>query len=272
MTSITILMSGLPGSMAREIVETADAERPSDFQFAPTALSAPNEPGPIQAGRWTFELAGPGERESLEFPEGTLAVDFTQPDAALGNIEYFVAKRIPFVMGTTGFDMAEAHRLVEASSIPAVIAPNMATPIVLLQMAVEYLAENFPGAMDGYNFQLLESHQSTKKDTSGTAKALAGHFAKLGLPASVDAIEKVRDPDRQRADMGVPDEHLGGHAYHYYTMRSEAGDVDLRISHCVNGRRVYARGVLTAVEFLSARAAEGREGVVYSMENVLRKH
>eukprot|EP01052_Picozoa_sp_SAG31_P016854 SAG31_NODE_1132_length_9746_cov_6.720639_2_plen_100_part_00 len=34
-----------------------------------------------------------------------IAVDYTHPDATISNVEWFVAKGLPFVMGTTGYDM-----------------------------------------------------------------------------------------------------------------------------------------------------------------------
>lgn len=50
------------------------------------------------------------------------------------------------------------------------------------QAAMEILAENFPGAFSGYKLEVTESHQRQKADTSGTAKAIVGSFAKLGTP------------------------------------------------------------------------------------------
>ena len=63
-------------------------------------------------------------------------------------------------------------RSAEASGVYAVIAPNMAKQIVALQAALEQMARDFPGSFDGYALSVAESHQSTKADTSGTAKAM----------------------------------------------------------------------------------------------------
>ena len=35
---------------------------------------------------------------------------------------------------------------------------------------MESMATTFPGAFSGYSLRVVESHQSSKKDTSGTAK------------------------------------------------------------------------------------------------------
>lgn len=41
---------------------------------------------------------------------------------------------------------------------------------------MDMMAQNFPGAFAGYKLRVVESHQSTKKDTSGTAKAVVASF------------------------------------------------------------------------------------------------
>ena len=61
----------------------------------------------------------------------------------------------------------------------AVIAPNMCKQIVAFQATMQHMADNFPGAFEGYSMEIKESHQSTKADTSGTAKAMVGHFTKV---------------------------------------------------------------------------------------------
>ena len=49
---------------------------------------------------------------------------------------------------------------------------------------MELMAENFPGAFAGYRLEVTESHQRSKVDTSGTAKAVVESFRKLGIPFS----------------------------------------------------------------------------------------
>lgn len=49
---------------------------------------------------------------------------------------------------------------------------------------MEYMADVFPGAFAGYKLSVTESHQRTKVDTSGTAKAIVASFEKLGAPIS----------------------------------------------------------------------------------------
>jgi 4-hydroxy-tetrahydrodipicolinate reductase len=53
--------------------------------------------------------------------------------------------------------------------------------VVAFQAAFAIMAEQFPGAFSGYKLEVTESHQSTKVDTSGTARAVVSSFRKLGV-------------------------------------------------------------------------------------------
>ena len=57
--------------------------------------------------------------------------------------------------------------------------------MVAFQAVMEMMANNFPGAFAGYTLTVTESHQKTKVDTSGTAKAVVASFQKLGLDFDV---------------------------------------------------------------------------------------
>ncbi len=173
-------------------------------------------------------------------------------------------------MGTTGGDRAALARAVVNSGTVAVIAPNMAKPIVGLTAMVEYAAQNFPGLFSGYRMTVRESHQKGKADTSGTAKAMVSYFNAMGVDFPVEAIESERDPDRQRFDWKIPLDHLGGHGYHTYTLTSPDGTVTVSFTHNILGRDVYYDGTADAVIFLKSRLRERARGKVYSMTDVLR--
>jgi len=250
--------------------EIALAAQEAGHPLLDQALSSRTRAELHPVGETNFRLLGPEDRDTMEIPPETISIEFSQPDAALGNIAWFVERQIPFVCGTTGFDEAKAREMIAGGEISAVMAPNMAIPIILIQAAVKRLADSYPEALSGYGFSLTESHQATKKDTSGTAKALVKDFARLGLPASAEAISKIRDPEKQQNDLQVPEEHLQGHAYHDYEVNSPDGSVVLGLSHRVHGRRIYADGSLVAARFLYRQVTAGSKGHVYTMEDVLR--
>jgi 4-hydroxy-tetrahydrodipicolinate reductase len=199
-----------------------------------------------------------------------ITVDYTHPTAVNDNAEFYVRRRLPFVMGTTGGDRDHLESTVIASSIPAVIAPNMAKQIVGFQAMMEYAATTFPDLFKGYSLEIKESHQRGKADTSGTARAMIEAFNGLGIPFSAEDIQMERDPDIQESLWGIPREYLVGHGWHTYTLNSADKTVRFSFSHNVNGRKVYADGTLDAAVYLSKKVAEGAPGVVFTMIDVLK--
>ncbi|MDD2388960.1 MAG: dihydrodipicolinate reductase C-terminal domain-containing protein, partial [Desulfobacterales bacterium] len=200
-----------------------------------------------------------------------ISIDFTHPSAVNSNAEFYRKWKLPFVMGTTGGDRRHLEDTVIGSDIPAVIAPNMAKQIVAFQAMMEYAARSFPDLFRGYTLQVKESHQKGKADTSGTAKAVVASFQKLGIDFSENQIIKERDPEIQKSVWGVPEDYLKGHAWHTYTVVSEDNTVKFEFTHNINGRDVYARGILDAAEYLHHKVQRGERGKVFTMMDVLKK-
>lgn len=260
-TPITLLINGLPGQMAATVLHAA-AGQPQKFRVIPWSLTGADVPSDSFIGpAGTVKLIPPPEAERRleqlrdQYP-GLIVVDYTHPLAVLPNGRLYLKQKIPFVMGTTGGDRDVLLAELEKAAHPCVVAPNMALPIVALQAMFEHIAERFSGVFKPFALRVRESHQAGKADTSGTAKALVTSFQQLGCEFSVEQIEKIRKPDAQIA-MGVPAEHLPGHAYHTYSLESEALGMDLSFTHNVRGRSVYAAGTLVAVETLARWLAEG---------------
>ena len=195
-----------------------------------------------------------------------IAIDYTHPSSVNSNAELYVASKIPFVMGTTGGDRSALSSAVEGHD--CVVAPNMGKQIVAMQYALSNLMESFPKAFEGYELKVVESHQKTKADTSGTAKAVIESINGLtgGQPFPEEKVTLLRDDESSLA-FGVPRESLTtGHAFHTYTLTSPDGTVEFELKHNVCGRRVYAEGTADAVKFLAGKRGEGK---CWSMEDVL---
>ena len=128
----------------------------------------------------------------------------------------------------------------------------MAKQIVALQSAVLEMSKRFPSSFAGYKLSVTESHQSTKADTSGTAKAIVSHLTTLNGEDSfqIDDIQRIREPAEQ-VKWGVPDSALRGHAFHTYKLTSNDGSVEFALEHNVQGRRIYAEGTADAVSFMN---------------------
>jgi 4-hydroxy-tetrahydrodipicolinate reductase len=268
------MVNGIPGNMA--VNAAKHALNDSRFELIPRSLTGPEiTDSEYVLGSLTIRLTRPDMRdqvlEEIKKNEGAfITVDYTHPSAVNANAEFYCKNGLPFVMGTTGGDRKKLEDTVNASSVPAVIAPNMAKQIVGFQAMMAYAAEAFPGLFDGYALEIRESHQKGKADTSGTAKAMVQYFNKLGTPFSEDGIIKERDPEVQKNTLGIPEEYLSGHGWHTYTLISNDNTVKFQFVHNVNGRDVYAKGTLDAVAYLSRKLNQGVKGKVYSMIDVLK--
>jgi 4-hydroxy-tetrahydrodipicolinate reductase len=274
MNPIKVMVNGLPGNVSQ--IVAAQILKDERFELVPYSLTGPE----IQESEYSLEsipikLLQPDKRKSrieelIKSHGDFLSVDYTHPSAVNSNAEFYCGCGLPFVMGTTGGDRKKLQETVVSSSIAAVIAPNMAKQIVGFQAMMAYAAEKFPGLFKGYSLEIRESHQKGKADTSGTAKAMVGYFNELGVSFSEDQILKMRDPEVQKAQWGIPEQYLSGHGWHTYTLVSEDQTVRFEFSHNVNGRLVYTLGTLDALLFLSAKVKAGVKGKVFTMIDVLK--
>ena len=274
MTPIKIMLNGLPGNVTTIIAgHLIDDAR---VTLLPYSLTGPEINAPTcRINGQTIKLIRPVARkgfiDKIKQQEGSfITVDFTHPTAVNENAVFYCQSQLPFVMGTTGGDRQALRQTVENSQISAVIAPNMAKPIVGFQAIMEYAANTFPRLFTGYHLTICESHQQGKADTSGTAKAMVGYFNQMGISFEPEQIQKERDPKIQQKQWGIPKEYLKGHAWHTYTLTSPDQTVTLKFEHNINGRDVYADGVLDAVVFLSEKIAQGSQCHVFSMIDVLK--
>ncbi|CAI9266014.1 unnamed protein product [Lactuca saligna] len=119
--------------------------------------------------------------------------DFTVPNAVNDNVELYCKTGVPFVMGTTSGDRDLLYKTVEEGKLYAVISPQMGKQVVAFLTAMDIMSKQFPRAFSGHTLEVLESHQSTKLDTSRTAKAISC-FQKLGVSFDIDEVQLIRDP------------------------------------------------------------------------------
>jgi len=277
---LVVMMNGLPGAMGHEVGQ-ACLRRGLDL--ATMALTGPGSPKgcEVTEGEKTVkvELVGPEQPEKQQeaigkmqakYGKSLVIVDFTHPTAVNPNTEMYAKAKCPFVMGTTGGDKDKMMKVTTDSETYAVIAPNMCKQIVAFQATFDRMAKDFPGAFGGYKMDVVESHQSTKADTSGTAKAMVQHFNALGVDHFdvENDIKMIRKPEEQVA-FGVPEDALKGHAWHTYSLTSGDGSVKFEFKHNVCGRSTYAEGVVDAVQFLGQKILSGSRKRVFSMIDVL---
>ena len=169
-----------------------------------------------------LEAAGHGVSDAAGGLAGCeAAVDFTRPDAVLGNVDACLEAGVPVVIGTTGFDRDGVDGRARDAGVPCFHAPNFAQGAVLMMRFAEEAAKVFPRA------EIVELHHETKRDApSGTAKATA---ERMGTGPAIHSIRLPGLVAHQEVVFGGPGETL-------------------TIRHDTTSREAFAPGVLLALE------------------------
>jgi 4-hydroxy-tetrahydrodipicolinate reductase len=172
-------------------------------------------------------------------PDGCdAAVDFTRPDAVVGNIERCLAANVPVVIGTSGFDIDALDARAKEAGVPCFHASNFAQGAVLMMRFAEEAANVFPRA------EIVELHNEAKRDApSGTAKATA---ARMGTEPSIHSVRLPGLVAHQEVIFGGPGETL-------------------TIRHDTTSREAFVPGVLLALD----RVRELPRGLTVGLEALL---
>src|ERR1700732_779118 len=117
-----------------------------------------------------------------------VAIEFSTPRAALGNIESLAALGIPTVVGTTGWleQMDRVRTAVARGGAGLVWAANFSIGVNVFLRAVHETARLLANE-PAYGAWAWEIHHSTKKDaTSGTLLALVNEMKAAGYQRTID--------------------------------------------------------------------------------------
>ena len=111
----------------------------------------------------------------MDFSEIDMAIDFSVPEAAVGNIEKALENGIPVVCGTTGW-LEHYPRIVERCNQlkgAFLYASNFSLGVNIFFAMNEYLA-NKMRSLNQYEVSIEEIHHTQKQDApSGTAITIA---------------------------------------------------------------------------------------------------
>jgi len=182
--------------------------------------------------------AGRGDALASALAGADVLVDFTRPDAVLGNVAAALEAGVHAVIGTTGYD-AGALRALAAGAAPRVFAaPNFAIGAVLMMRFAAEAARHMAAA------EIVELHHPAKLDApSGTARRTAE------LMGGEVPIHSVRLPGI------VADQEV---------VLGDQGQT-LTIRHATTDRTSFMPGVLLAVR----RVATLPESPVVGLEHLL---
>lgn len=177
-----------------------------------------------------------------------VAIEFTEPAAAVPNVRACLAVGCPVVVGTTGWlaGLPSLRASTDATGGRLLWAANFSLGVNAMLAVVATAARALRGT--GFDAHLVETHHAAKKDApSGTALALAA-AAEAAWGSTIPATS-VRV----------------GHVPGTHELTFDAPFEQVRLTHEARDRRVFAEGALVAARWL---VAERRPGV-YTMQDVL---
>ncbi|WP_064196970.1 MULTISPECIES: 4-hydroxy-tetrahydrodipicolinate reductase [Emticicia] len=208
-----------------------------------------------------IDVTNRAEMLTINHENTDVAIEFSSPESAYGNLKYCMEFGIPTVCGTTGWlqHKSEIERLCIENKAAFFYASNYSIGVNLFFELNKTLARLMNPYMSEYKVSSNEIHHTEKKDApSGTAITLAeGIIEEMsGKDSWVNnqIANENEVPIWSSREGKVP----GTHTIKYIS------DVDqIEITHIANSRQGFALGAVVAAEWLN-----GKEGV-YSMTDLL---
>jgi 4-hydroxy-tetrahydrodipicolinate reductase len=206
--------------------------------------------------------------EKLVTSGAEVVVDFTTPDAVMGNLDFLVKAGINVVVGTTGFDEKRIEKiqslLKDHPEVGVLIAPNFAIGAVLMMEFAEKAARYFESA------EIIELHHPDKVDApSGTASRTAQLMSQArknaGLSKMPDATTTAIDGARgaKVGDVPVHSVRARGLVAHQEVIFGGLGET-LTIRHDSLDRAGFMPGVI-----LGIRKIIENPGLIHGLEKFM---
>jgi 4-hydroxy-tetrahydrodipicolinate reductase len=197
-----------------------------------------------------------------------VAVDFTTPDAVMGNLQHCIGAGIHTVVGTTGLSAERLATiggwLAESPGVGCVVAPNFGIGAVLMMRFAQLAAPWFESV------EIVELHHPDKADApSGTAARTAELVAEAragaDLPPPPDATVSALPGARGAVVDGVAVHavRLRGLVAHQEVLFGHNGET-LTLRHDSFDRSSFMPGVVLAV-----REVGRRPGLTVGLEHLL---
>lgn len=204
-------------------------------------------------------------RQVLESTKADVLVDFTNPQAVLGNARVALEYGAAPVIGTTGLDevgIAELEKIAQRSGVAVLIVPNFALGAVLMMDFAKRAARYYQ------HVEIIEMHHDQKIDApSGTSIKTAQGIQqvrvpiKQGHPEEYEKIAGVRGGEWE--GIRIHSVRLPGLVAHQEVIFGSPGET-LTIRHDSLHRESFMPGVIMAI-----RKVTGLKGVVIGLEKIL---
>ena len=175
-----------------------------------------------------------------------VAIDFSQPKAAVKNIKWCIDQNIPVAVGTTGWlnQKEEVDQYCKQNQGTYLYASNFSIGVNIFFQLNEKLAQLMNG--QGYEISTKEIHHTQKLDSpSGTSITIAE-----GIIQNNDEKEKwVNEVSSAKNDLTIISEREDPTPGTHIVTYDSAVD-SIEIKHTANSREGFARGAIAVAMWL----------------------
>ena len=193
--------------------------------------------------------------------EADVVIDFSNPLALDGILEYSLNTKTPVVLATTGYNDEEMAKIHEAAKqIPIFLSFNMSLGVNILLKLVKEAAKN----LAGFDIEIIEKHHNKKVDSpSGTAVMIANAVKEVREQSEFIYGRHGRTGKRQQNEVGI---HAvrGGTIVGEHSAIFAGNDEILEINHSARSKNVFAEGAIAAAKYLV-----NQEAGFYNMDDML---
>lgn len=198
------------------------------------------------------------DTSDIDYTALDVAIDFSTPDAAFGNITECFKNRVPVISGTTGWldHYAEALEICKQYQAGFIYASNFSLGVNIFFELNAHLAKMMAN-LEQYKVSMEEIHHTQKLDApSGTAITLAEGIIKNSSYEKweLDKSDAMTIPIKSVREGMVPGTH---------SIRYESSVDQIEIRHEAFNREGFALGAVIAAEWI-----QGKIGV-FTMKDVL---
>ncbi len=212
-----------------------------------------------------LDINNPEDFEKL--PIADVAIEFTRPESAVGNLEKCITAGVPVVCGTTGWlkHFEDISAQTKAQNSAFFYASNYSIGVNIFFEINRKLAEMM-NTQPQYDVKMEEIHHTQKLDApSGTAITLAeGILQNVTRKENWSCPQDAHSPSTEGGDNSIVitakriDPAPGTHTITY-----DSPIDTIEITHTAHSREGFATGAVLAAEWLL-----GKKGV-FSMKDML---
>ena len=190
-------------------------------------------------------------------------IDFSNPSALKGLLDFAKSTSTPIVLATTGYSDEQIKDIKSAGKdIPLFFTFNMSLGINLLTALSKKAAEVLGSSFD---IEIIEKHHNQKLDApSGTALMLANSINEVfndSLQYEYDRHSKRQK--RSKNEIGIHSIR-GGTIVGEHEVIFAGKDEVITLSHSAASRSVFANGAVRAAMFLA-----GKKAGIYDMNQMI---